>query len=61
MPPVLQHVEIDCGIEIWHAKLTCHAGIFNKPFSKSVTNITSVSYNYCKTYLGTLSRFLTYM
>ena len=21
----VQHIEIDCGIEIWHIKLTCHS------------------------------------
>ena len=21
---ILQHIEIDCGIDIWHIKLTCH-------------------------------------
>ena len=41
---ILQHIEIDCGIEIWHNKSNPSALIvilLNKSFSKSLINLAS--------------------
>ena len=50
----LLHTEIDCGIEIWHTKLTRHPYIYKRAIFKISTRMFKI-------HSHTPTRFLTYM